>query len=47
MLGERVRRLNGITGSVDVNSCEVWETVRDRETRPAAVHGVPKVTGRD
>ena len=31
-----------ITDSVDMNLHEVWEVVKDREDRCAAVHGVPE-----
>ena len=30
------------TGSMDMNLGKLWEIVRDRETRRAAVHGVSK-----
>ena len=40
--GERMRRLDGITGSVDMNLGKLQEMVRDREACHATVHGVTK-----
>ena len=34
--------LDGITDSMDVNLSKLGETVKDRESRRAAVHGAPK-----
>ena len=38
--GRRMRRLDGITDSLDMNLSKLWETVKDRETSSVGVHGV-------
>jgi len=49
-IGGRMRRgqqskrwFDGIIGSMDINLCNIWETVKDREAWHAAVHGVTRV----
>ena len=40
---QRMRRLDGITDSMDMSLSKLWKTLKERKSWHAAVHGVTKI----
>ena len=40
---QRIRRLDGITDSMDMSLSQLWETVKHMEAWTVAVHGVAQL----